>query len=68
MKTKLLFLQAIFACLLSFSSFAVDINKHQIVKSNVDELNKLGNALKITLSGWPVSGEETVMPHSITNI
>jgi|GEM_PF-3246151 len=68
MKTKLLFLQAIFTCLLSLSSSAVDVFKHQIIKSEVDELNKLGNSLKITLPGWPVSGEETVNKPEVTGI
>ncbi len=42
----------------SLTSFSMNIYKHQIIQSEADELNKLGDALGISETGWPVAGEE----------
>jgi hypothetical protein len=57
MKKRCVFLFALLLCA-SLPSVAVNIYKHQILQSEVDELNKLGDALGISETGWPVSGEE----------
>jgi Leucine-rich repeat (LRR) protein len=58
MQAKLYLLLAPFL-LVALSGHSAKIYKHQIVQSEVDELNKLGDELGITGTGWPVSGEES---------
>jgi len=57
MKTKFYLCLLVPLLIIAYPGFPANIYKHQIIQSEADELNKPGDALSITGTGWPISGE-----------